>query len=86
MWSVGTNSVTAYLDYVVRAQVWDRILPALGMEVIKMAKNTGNGHRKGAVKQRSEFKRGDIWFKRDTKTGRILNGSPNQHKGVRNEK
>lgn len=44
-----------------------------------MAKNTGRGHRAGAVKGRSEFKR-------DTGTGRILNGSPNQHKGVRNEK
>jgi hypothetical protein len=51
-----------------------------------MAKNTGRGHRTGAVKGRSEFKRGSTWFKRDTATGRILNGSPNQHKGVRNEK
>jgi hypothetical protein len=51
-----------------------------------MAKNTGRGHRIGAVKGRSEFKRGTIWFKRDTATGRILNGSPKQHKGVRNEK
>lgn len=51
-----------------------------------MAKNTGEGHRRGAVKSRSEFRRGDTWFKRDAKTGRILNGSPDQHKGVRNEK
>lgn len=51
-----------------------------------MAKNTGQGRRVGIVKTRSEFKRGDTWFKRDTSTGRILNGSPNQHKGVRNEK
>ena len=51
-----------------------------------MAKNTGRGHRVGAVKRRSEFKRGSTWFKRDTKTGRIVNGSPSQHKGVRNEK
>ncbi|WET79034.1 hypothetical protein P3102_34225 [Amycolatopsis sp. QT-25] len=51
-----------------------------------MAKNTGRGHRKGAVKQRSEFQRGGTWFKRDTKTGRILNGSPKPHKGVRDEK
>lgn len=51
-----------------------------------MAKNTGRGHRVGAVKGRSEFKVGKTWVKRDTKTGRILNGSPNQHKGVRNEK
>jgi hypothetical protein len=51
-----------------------------------MAKNTGRGHRVGAVKRRSEFKVGKNWFKRDTSTGRILNGSPKQHKGVRNEK
>jgi len=51
-----------------------------------MAKNTGKGHRKGAVKARSEFQHNRTWFKRDTTTGKILNGSPNQHKGVRNEK
>jgi hypothetical protein len=50
-----------------------------------MAKNTGRRHRIGAVRRRSEFKRGNTWFKRDNVTGRILNGSPNQHKGVRNE-
>lgn len=54
--------------------------------MIELAKNTGRGHRVGAVKGRSEFKRGNTWFKRDTATGRIINGSPNQHKGVRNEK
>lgn len=51
-----------------------------------MAKNTGRGHRIGAVRQRSEFKVGATWFKRDAKTGRILNGSKHEHKGVRNEK
>lgn len=51
-----------------------------------MAKNTGRGHRIGAVKGRSEFQAKATWFKRDTKTGRILTGSPHQHKGVRNEK
>jgi hypothetical protein len=51
-----------------------------------MATNTGKGDRTGAVKGRSEFKRRTTWFKRDTSTGRILNGSPKQHKGVRNEK
>ena len=51
-----------------------------------MAKNTGKGHRVGAVKGRSEFVSKGTWFKRDAKTGRILDGSPNQHKGVRNEK
>lgn len=51
-----------------------------------MAKNTRRGHRIGTVKGRSEFRRGSTWFKRDTVTGRILNGSPDQHKGVRNER
>jgi len=50
-----------------------------------MAKNTGQGHRVGAVKGRSEFKVGNTWFKRDTATGRIMNGSSHEHKGVRNE-
>lgn len=51
-----------------------------------MAKNTGKDHRQGAVRNRSEFKVGSTWYKRDTATGQIMNGSPNQHKGVRNEK
>ncbi len=51
-----------------------------------MAKNTGHGHRVGAVKGRIEFKVGNTWYKRDTSTGRIMNGSDQQHKGVRNEK
>lgn len=51
-----------------------------------MAKNTGSGRRVGAVRARSEFKRAGTWFKRDNETGRIMNGSPKQHKGVRNEK
>lgn len=59
---------------------------ALGNEVVDMAKNTGRGHRVGAVKGRSEFKVGRTWYKRDASTGRIMNGSPQQHKGVRNEK
>lgn len=51
-----------------------------------MAKNTGRGHRKGAVKNRSETKIGKTWFKRNTSNGQFMNGSSNQHKGVRNEK
>lgn len=52
-----------------------------------MAKNTGNGRRVGAVKGRSEFKHPNGTFvKRDTATGRIMNVSDKQHKGVRNEK
>ncbi len=40
-----------------------------------MAKDTGHGCRRVAVKGRSEFKVGNTWFKRDTSTGRIFNGS-----------
>lgn len=49
------------------------------------AKNTGKGHRSGAVKSRSEFKHNGSWFKRDAATGGTVNGRPKQHKGVRNE-
>lgn len=48
-----------------------------------MAKNTGRGYRVGTVKGRSGFKVGKAWFKRDNATGRIVNGSKNQHNGVR---
>lgn len=51
-----------------------------------MAKNTGKGYRKGVVTSRSEFRHHGTWFKRDTGTGRIVNGSQKQHKGVRNER
>lgn len=51
-----------------------------------MAKNTGKGYRQGAVTSRSEFQHQSTWFKRDTTTGRIMNGSQKQHKGVRNER
>lgn len=52
-----------------------------------MAKNTGKGYRRGAVKNRSEFMHPNgTYIKRNTKTGRILNVSKNPHKGVRNEK
>lgn len=51
-----------------------------------MASNTGKGFRRGAVKNRSEFQHNGQYFKRDTETGRIMNGSPKPHKGVRDEK
>ena len=51
-----------------------------------MAKNTGKGFRRGAVKGRTEIKVGKRWIKRDTTTGRFLNVSDQPHKGVRNEK
>jgi len=82
----GPNSVVGRIDYLLSARS-TRSSERTGEEVRTiMAKNTGHGHRSGAVKGRSEFKVGQTWYKRDTATGRILNGSPNEHKGVRNEK
>lgn len=57
-----------------------------------MAKNgkTGDGHRNGAVKERSQVfnPKTEHWVKRDTNTGQFIdvnqNGQP--HKGVRKEK
>ena len=52
-----------------------------------MAKNTGKGSRRGAVKNRSEFKHPNgTHVKRNTQTGRIMNVSKNPHKGVRDER
>jgi len=52
-----------------------------------VAKNTGKGHRKGAVKKRSEFYNPVTkqYSKRDRETGQILNNSSKPHKGVRDE-
>lgn len=57
-----------------------------------MAKNPpiGDGHRRGAVNQRSQVRnpQNDRWTKRDTDTGRFLDQKANQtpFKGVRKEK
>ncbi len=51
---------------------------------------SGDGHRNGAVKNRSQVynPKTEQWVKRDSETGRFLdvnqNGKP--HKGVRKEK
>jgi len=56
-----------------------------------MAKNgnVGDGHRNGAVKERTQFQHPNgHWYKRDSNTGHIIdvnqNGQP--HKGVTKEK
>jgi len=57
-----------------------------------MAKNgtSGDGHRNGAVRERSQVfnPKTEQWVKRDTTTGQFIdvnqNGQP--HKGVRKEK
>lgn len=49
-----------------------------------MAKNTGNGSRRGAVKNRSEFKHPNgTYVKRNSQSGRIMNVSKNPHMGGR---
>lgn len=54
-----------------------------------MAKNTGKGFRRGAVRDRSQVEnpKTETWTKRDARTGRFLSakaGAP--YKGVRREK
>jgi hypothetical protein len=52
-----------------------------------MAKNTDNGFRKGAVKERSQTfnPKTEQFIKRDTKTGQFIAASNNQFKGVTKE-
>ena len=56
-----------------------------------MAKNgkTGDGHRNGAVKDRSQTynPRTDTWTKRDSETGKFMDGKKDgkPFKGVRKE-
>lgn len=57
-----------------------------------MAKNgkTNDGHREGAVRQRSQTfnPKTERWTKRDSETGRFMDqkGNENPFKGVRKEK
>ncbi len=57
-----------------------------------MAKNgkPGDGHRNGAVKDRSQFQNPQtgLWVKRDTNTGRFMDVKQDgeKFKGVRREK
>jgi hypothetical protein len=57
-----------------------------------MAKNspTGDGHRKGAVRERTQVHnpKTDTWVKRDSKTGRFMSGKKDgtPFKGVTKEK
>ncbi len=54
-----------------------------------MAKNTGHGHRRGEVRDRSQVKnpKTDDWTKRDSDTGRFIDGKNDGQpfKGVRKE-
>lgn len=51
-------------------------------------KPIGDGHRIGAVRQRSQFEHNGTYFKRDTNTGQIMSGKKDgtPYKGVRREK
>jgi hypothetical protein len=55
---------------------------------VKVATNTGNGYRKGAVRDRSQVETPSGWVKRDADSGRFLDvksdGKP--FKGVRKER
>lgn len=52
-----------------------------------MAKNTGQGFRRGAVTARTQFRTPTGWVKRDAETGRILDRKADDQpfKGVRKE-
>jgi hypothetical protein len=52
-----------------------------------MAKNTGNGSRHGTVTGRTQIKTSTGWVKRDTGTGRFMDGKADAKpfKGVRKE-
>lgn len=54
-----------------------------------MAKNSGRGHRNGAVRQRSQVRnpKTKVWIKRDSETGRFIDGKANGQpfKGVTKE-
>lgn len=51
-------------------------------------KPIGDGHRIGAVRNRSQFEHNGIYYKRDAETGRIMSGKQDgtPYKGVRREK
>lgn len=53
-----------------------------------MATNTGEGYRKGAVKDRTQFENPATggFTKRDTNTGQFVGNSQEKFKGVRQEK
>ena len=52
-----------------------------------MAGNTGNGHRKGAVKGKTQTYNGKTksYVKRDTKSGKFVSSKKTPYKGVKKE-
>ncbi|RPA65854.1 hypothetical protein EF294_03700 [Gordonia oryzae] len=57
-------------------------------EVMNMAKNTGHGSRRGAVRSRSQVATPRGWVKRDSESGRFMDGKADgaPFKGVRRER
>lgn len=55
--------------------------------MLLMAGNTNNGHRVGAVKERSQIynPKTEQYIKRDTTTGRFISASNNKYKGIKDE-
>lgn len=53
-----------------------------------MAKNTGNGFRKGTVNNRTQCynPKTNTYLKRDAKTGKFISGKKTKYKSVRTEK
>ncbi len=53
-----------------------------------MAKNTGKGHRKGIVANRTQChnEKTGMYMKRDAKTGKFISGKKTKYKGIRTEK
>lgn len=53
-----------------------------------MAKNTGNGSRKGAVKDRTQVHnpKTNLFIKRDSTTGQFISSKPTRYKGITTEK
>lgn len=77
-------------DFPVKSEL-TRIKTFIFLNFTQMATNppTGDGHRHGAVRDRSQFEHPNgHWYKRDDNTGRIINckSDENPFKGVRKEK
>jgi hypothetical protein len=52
-----------------------------------MAKNTNDGYRIGAVKERTQVynSHNNTFVKRDSKTGQFMSASKNEYKGITTE-
>jgi len=55
--------------------------------LLPMAKNTNDGYRIGAVKERTQVfnHHNNTFIKRDSKTGQFMSASKNEYKGITTE-